>query len=92
MTTRRPSDLATGFNPLEDPQFADTIQDFLTIFTAKELESKPYLQAYFVELLARWGRWYSRVFRTFSAFYNAILGIIVDDVFIPLGKGTCSLF
>lgn len=58
---RRPSDSAIlGFNPLEDLQFADTIQDFLSIYTPKEMEAHGYLQAYFVELLARWGRWQSR--------------------------------
>lgn len=57
---RRPSDANLGFNPLEDSQFADTIQDFISIYTTKELEQRPFLQAYVVELLARWGRWHQR--------------------------------
>lgn len=59
MKERRTSD-ASLFNPIEDPHFSDTIQDFLTIFNPQELEEKPYLQNYLVELLARWGRWLSR--------------------------------
>ncbi|KAJ3361608.1 hypothetical protein HDU91_003844 [Kappamyces sp. JEL0680] len=58
---RRPSDAnPNNFNPLEDSQFADMIQDLLLIYTPKELEAHSYLQAYLVELLARWGRWHSR--------------------------------
>jgi hypothetical protein len=58
---RRPSDtLSLGFNPIEDLHFADTVQDFLSIYTPKELEIHGYLQGYFVELLARWGRWKAR--------------------------------
>ena len=58
---RRPSDANAGtFNPLEDSQFADMIQDMLHIYSMKEMEQHPYLQAYNVELLARWGRWHSR--------------------------------
>jgi hypothetical protein len=53
---RRPSDAAAKFNPLLDPQFADTIQDFLTLYKPEEIEEEPHIQAYLVELLARWGR------------------------------------
>lgn len=48
------------FNPLEDPQFTDVVQDFLMLFTKQEQDNNQYLQSYFVELLARWGRWHSR--------------------------------
>jgi hypothetical protein len=57
---RRPSDINLGFNPLDDPQFGETIQDFLTLYSQKELETEPFLQTYLIELLARWGRWNSR--------------------------------
>jgi hypothetical protein len=60
MDKRRPSDVNIGFNPLEDPQFADAIQDFMTLYSQPELESEPFLQTYLIELLARWGRWHSR--------------------------------
>jgi hypothetical protein len=56
---RRPSD-AVAFNPLEDPQFADTVQDMLAIFTPSELDQNRYLMSYVIELLARWGRWQAR--------------------------------
>jgi hypothetical protein len=57
---RRPSDVNIGFNPLEDLHFADTIQDFLSLYSPTELQAEPFIQTYLIELLARWGRWYSR--------------------------------
>lgn len=57
---RKQSDNISGFNPLEDPHFADTVQDLLTIYKPSELEQEPYVQTYVIELLARWGRWHSR--------------------------------
>ncbi|KAJ3000033.1 hypothetical protein HDV02_000985 [Globomyces sp. JEL0801] len=43
-----------------DPQFQETVQDFLTLFSTNELLSQPFLKPYFEEQLSRWGRWSSR--------------------------------
>jgi hypothetical protein len=60
MDKRKKSVDTLGYNPFEDPQFADTVQDLLTIYKPSELEEEPYLPTYVKELLARWGRWHSR--------------------------------
>ena len=68
------SKAATGFNAFEDPQFADSVQDTLTLFTNADLEANKYLPAYIVEVLARWGRWQHRGRAPALCFEAACLG------------------
>ncbi|KAJ3324099.1 hypothetical protein HDV06_000640 [Boothiomyces sp. JEL0866] len=55
---RRPSDVSgMVFNAIDDPHFAETLKDFLTLLSPEELKQEPHISAYFAEQLSRWGRW-----------------------------------
>ena len=68
------SKTSAGFNAFEDSQFADSVQDTLSLFTPNELESNKYLPTYIVEVLARWGRWQHRGRAPALCFEAACLG------------------
>ncbi|KAJ3276603.1 Centrin-1 [Terramyces sp. JEL0728] len=55
---RRPSDVSgMVFNAIDDPHFAETLKDFLTLLAPEELKQEPHISAYFAEQISRWGRW-----------------------------------